>query len=210
MLFFLDKWIWLNLYLYGQGVAAAVLRGAGKQLFGAVGNLVAFYVIGFPIGVSLMFATNMGIVGKWVSSNYSCITMSCVSCLSTNILLLSHFCTGLWTGLTICVSLRAVVFCIFLCKLDWKKAAEEVSNYITLWRRKSEQTKGPGWKLRPLLHCLQVALSFTASSSKSCTNWTRVQSSLEFYWQSNKPECLVDQTLNFPNLRSSYIELKWI
>ncbi|XP_047433693.1 multidrug and toxin extrusion protein 1-like isoform X2 [Mugil cephalus] len=47
------------------GVAAGVLRGAGKQLIGALFNLVGFYFIGFPIGVSLMFAANMGIVGLW-------------------------------------------------------------------------------------------------------------------------------------------------
>lgn len=47
-----------------QGVAAGVLRGAGKQLIGALCNLVGLYVIGFPIGLSLMFAAHMGIVGK--------------------------------------------------------------------------------------------------------------------------------------------------
>ncbi|XP_071360685.1 multidrug and toxin extrusion protein 1-like isoform X2 [Trachinotus anak] len=76
------------------GVAAGVLRGAGKQLFGALCNLVGLYFIGFPIGVSLMFAANMGIV-------------------------------GLWTGLTVSVSLQAIVFITFLCKLDWKKTTEE-------------------------------------------------------------------------------------
>ncbi|XP_051241996.1 multidrug and toxin extrusion protein 1-like isoform X2 [Dicentrarchus labrax] len=76
------------------GVAAGVLRGAGKQLIGALCNLVGFYFIGFPIGVSLMFAANMGIV-------------------------------GLWMGLTICVSLQAIVFITILCKLDWKKTAKE-------------------------------------------------------------------------------------
>ncbi|XP_034544773.1 multidrug and toxin extrusion protein 1-like isoform X2 [Notolabrus celidotus] len=47
------------------GVTGGVLRGAGKQLIGALCNLVGFYFIGFPIGVSLMFAANMGIVGLW-------------------------------------------------------------------------------------------------------------------------------------------------
>lgn len=76
------------------GVAGSVLRGAGKQLIGAVCNLVGFYFIGYPIGVSLMFAANMGIV-------------------------------GLWTGLTICVSVQSTFFIAFLCKLDWKRATEE-------------------------------------------------------------------------------------
>ncbi|KAL7405394.1 hypothetical protein ABVT39_028376 [Epinephelus coioides] len=47
------------------GVAAGALRGTGKQLIGALCDLVGFYFIGFPIGVSLMFAANMGIVGLW-------------------------------------------------------------------------------------------------------------------------------------------------
>uniref|UniRef100_A0A8C4F7D7 Multidrug and toxin extrusion protein n=1 Tax=Dicentrarchus labrax TaxID=13489 RepID=A0A8C4F7D7_DICLA len=83
------------------GVAAGVLRGAGKQLIGALCNLVGFYFIGFPIGVSLMFAANMGIV-------------------------------GLWMGLTICVSLQAIVFITILCKLDWKKTAKEGQVSTTL------------------------------------------------------------------------------
>uniref|UniRef100_A0A8C5HNE7 Multidrug and toxin extrusion protein 1-like n=1 Tax=Gouania willdenowi TaxID=441366 RepID=A0A8C5HNE7_GOUWI len=49
-----------------QGVAAGVLRGVGKLLVGAVCNLVGFYFIGFPIGVSLMFAANMGVIGLWI------------------------------------------------------------------------------------------------------------------------------------------------
>uniref|UniRef100_A0A8D3AK76 Multidrug and toxin extrusion protein n=1 Tax=Scophthalmus maximus TaxID=52904 RepID=A0A8D3AK76_SCOMX len=75
-------------------VTGGVLRGAGKQLVGALCNLVGFYFIGFPIGVSLMFAANMGIV-------------------------------GLWTGLTVCVLMQSIFFIAFLCKLDWKKAADE-------------------------------------------------------------------------------------
>uniref|UniRef100_A0AAX7VCS9 Multidrug and toxin extrusion protein n=1 Tax=Astatotilapia calliptera TaxID=8154 RepID=A0AAX7VCS9_ASTCA len=76
-----------------------VLRGVGKQLIGALCNFVAFYFIGFPIGVSLMFAANMGIV-------------------------------GLWTGLVICLLLQMIFYVTFLCKLDWKKASEDVSSYI--------------------------------------------------------------------------------
>ncbi|XP_063058899.1 multidrug and toxin extrusion protein 1-like [Engraulis encrasicolus] len=47
------------------GVTGGILRGAGKQLFGALGIILGYYFIGFPIGVSLMFAANMGIVGLW-------------------------------------------------------------------------------------------------------------------------------------------------
>ncbi|XP_072446062.1 multidrug and toxin extrusion protein 1-like [Chiloscyllium punctatum] len=48
-----------------SGVCAGVLRGAGKQKLGAIGNLVGYYLIGFPIGVSLMFAGKLGVFGLW-------------------------------------------------------------------------------------------------------------------------------------------------
>ncbi|KAM4605280.1 multidrug and toxin extrusion protein 1-like [Polymixia lowei] len=44
-----------------SGVASGIVRGAGKQRIGAVCNFVGYYCIGFPIGVSLMFAAKMGI-----------------------------------------------------------------------------------------------------------------------------------------------------
>ncbi|XP_070699532.1 multidrug and toxin extrusion protein 1-like [Pempheris klunzingeri] len=47
------------------GVMGGIVRGTGKQKIGAVCNLVGFYFIGFPIGVSLMFPVKMGIVGLW-------------------------------------------------------------------------------------------------------------------------------------------------
>lgn len=47
------------------GVTGGVLRGAGKQMIGALCNLVGYYFIGFPVGASLMFAAKMGIVGLW-------------------------------------------------------------------------------------------------------------------------------------------------
>ncbi|XP_042287259.1 multidrug and toxin extrusion protein 1-like isoform X2 [Thunnus maccoyii] len=47
------------------GVTGGIVRGTGKQMVGAVCNLVGYYFIGFPIGVSLMFPAKMGIVGLW-------------------------------------------------------------------------------------------------------------------------------------------------
>ncbi|XP_038669043.1 multidrug and toxin extrusion protein 1-like [Scyliorhinus canicula] len=44
-------------------VCGGVLRGAGKQKLGAIGNLVGYYLIGFPIGISLMFAAKLGVLG---------------------------------------------------------------------------------------------------------------------------------------------------
>nr|XP_046266920.1 multidrug and toxin extrusion protein 1-like [Scatophagus argus] len=47
-------------------VAGGIVRGTGKQIIGAVCNLVCFYIIGFPIGASLMFPVKLGIVGLWL------------------------------------------------------------------------------------------------------------------------------------------------
>ncbi|XP_051960532.1 multidrug and toxin extrusion protein 1 [Xyrauchen texanus] len=47
------------------GITGGIVRGAGKQLLGALCNIVGYYFVGFPIGVSLMFAVNMGIIGLW-------------------------------------------------------------------------------------------------------------------------------------------------
>ncbi|KAM3910867.1 multidrug and toxin extrusion protein 1-like isoform 2-T3 [Leptodactylus fuscus] len=43
-----------------------VLRGTGKQKIGAIFHTVGYYVIGLPVGISLMFAANMGIIGFWL------------------------------------------------------------------------------------------------------------------------------------------------
>ncbi|KAI1893290.1 hypothetical protein AGOR_G00122180 [Albula goreensis] len=47
-------------------VAGGIVRGAAKQKVGAIGNLVGFYFVGYPIGVSLMFAAKLGITGLWM------------------------------------------------------------------------------------------------------------------------------------------------
>ncbi|KAJ8386225.1 hypothetical protein AAFF_G00175450 [Aldrovandia affinis] len=46
-------------------VIGGIVRGAGKQKIGALCYLVGYYFIGLPVGVSLMFAVKMGIIGLW-------------------------------------------------------------------------------------------------------------------------------------------------
>lgn len=46
-----------------QGVASGVLRGAGKQFIGAVGNVIAFYAIGLPMAWVLCFRAGYGVNG---------------------------------------------------------------------------------------------------------------------------------------------------
>ncbi|XP_028976539.2 multidrug and toxin extrusion protein 1 isoform X2 [Esox lucius] len=51
-------------------VASGIVRGAGKQMIGAWLNLVGHYLIGLPIGISLTFATKMGILGMWTGLSF--------------------------------------------------------------------------------------------------------------------------------------------
>lgn len=46
-----------------QATCGGVLRGTGRQKLGAIANAVGYYTIGFPIGISLMFAAKMGVLG---------------------------------------------------------------------------------------------------------------------------------------------------
>lgn len=96
---------------------------------GALCNFVGYYFIGFPIGVSLMFAAGMGIMGKGGKKGATHLLIQwCVQLQS--LMSVSWFfpsLLGFWTGLLVCVSVQALFFIIFLSKLNWKKASEEVS-----------------------------------------------------------------------------------
>lgn len=50
--------------LPSQCVYGGVLRGTGKQAFGALANAVMYYVIGLPLGIVLTFVVRMGIMGR--------------------------------------------------------------------------------------------------------------------------------------------------
>ncbi|KAM8814163.1 multidrug and toxin extrusion protein 1 isoform 1-T1 [Rhynchonycteris naso] len=45
--------------------SGGILRGSGNQKAGAIVNAIGYYVIGLPIGISLMFATRLGVIGLW-------------------------------------------------------------------------------------------------------------------------------------------------
>ncbi|KAG8521927.1 Multidrug and toxin extrusion protein 2, partial [Galemys pyrenaicus] len=77
-------------------VYGGVLRGTGKQIFGALVNAVMYYVVALPLGIVLTFVVRMSII-------------------------------GLWLGMLACAFLAAVAFTIFMVRVDWKLAAEEVS-----------------------------------------------------------------------------------
>uniref|UniRef100_A0A8C5QUJ8 Uncharacterized protein n=1 Tax=Leptobrachium leishanense TaxID=445787 RepID=A0A8C5QUJ8_9ANUR len=42
-----------------------LLIGSGNQVTGAIFNAVAYYVVGLPVGIALMFAAKLGIAGFW-------------------------------------------------------------------------------------------------------------------------------------------------
>ncbi|KAI4898725.1 hypothetical protein NFI96_024104 [Prochilodus magdalenae] len=47
-------------------VCMGILLGSGQQRIAAVANLVGYYCIGLPLGVSLMFAAKLEILGFWL------------------------------------------------------------------------------------------------------------------------------------------------
>ncbi|XP_030600531.1 multidrug and toxin extrusion protein 1-like isoform X1 [Archocentrus centrarchus] len=53
-----------------------IIRGAGKQKVGAICNILGYYGVGFPIGVSLMFAAKLGIKGLWTGL-LTCVFLQC-------------------------------------------------------------------------------------------------------------------------------------
>ncbi|CAI5679142.1 unnamed protein product [Oreochromis niloticus] len=115
------------------GVTGGVVRGVGKQSVGALCNLIGYYFIGLPTGVSLMFAAEMGVV-------------------------------GFWTGLTVCVFVQSIFFITFLCRLDWKKAAEEAK--VRAGVRVKEEKDTIKMENRDSNH-IQTPISTIASSGES-------------------------------------------
>jgi hypothetical protein len=47
-----------------QCTCGGILRGTGNQKVGAIVNAIGYYVIGLPIGIALMFAAKLGVIGK--------------------------------------------------------------------------------------------------------------------------------------------------
>ncbi|XP_032902254.1 multidrug and toxin extrusion protein 2-like [Amblyraja radiata] len=60
----------------GSGAASGIVRGIGMQKVGAIANLVAFYIVGIPVGIALMFAAKIGILGLWAGLAISTFLLS--------------------------------------------------------------------------------------------------------------------------------------
>jgi multidrug resistance protein, MATE family len=49
-----------------QGVLSAIIRGAGKQYYGALVNFLSYYCLGLPLSWYLTFHTSLGIIGLMI------------------------------------------------------------------------------------------------------------------------------------------------
>ncbi|NWV40640.1 S47A1 protein, partial [Grantiella picta] len=49
------------------GACSGVLRGIGKQKFGAILNAVSYYGVGMPLAAVLLFVAKIGVIGLWIS-----------------------------------------------------------------------------------------------------------------------------------------------
>ncbi|NXG35863.1 S47A2 protein, partial [Dromaius novaehollandiae] len=58
------------------GACSGVLRGIGKQKFGAILNAIAYYGVGLPLGVVLLFVAKIGVIGLWLSM-LVCVSILC-------------------------------------------------------------------------------------------------------------------------------------
>ncbi len=52
--------------LHLQATVAGVLRGSGRQVFGAAVNFVAYFVVGLPVGIVLALVGGLGTMGIWL------------------------------------------------------------------------------------------------------------------------------------------------
>ncbi|XP_050949886.1 multidrug and toxin extrusion protein 1 isoform X1 [Labeo rohita] len=58
-------------------VCSGILVGAGKQKIAALSNLICYYCIGLPVGISLMFLAELRILGLWLGLFICVIIQSC-------------------------------------------------------------------------------------------------------------------------------------
>ena len=59
----LSKFLWLIFNLKLKGTAAGILRSVGAQFYCSIILFVSFYVIGLPIGISLLLKTSLELYG---------------------------------------------------------------------------------------------------------------------------------------------------
>ncbi|NXU40431.1 S47A1 protein, partial [Drymodes brunneopygia] len=58
------------------GACSGILRGIGKQKFGAILNAVCYYGVGLPLAAVLLFVAKIGVIGLWISM-LACVFILC-------------------------------------------------------------------------------------------------------------------------------------
>lgn len=61
-----------------QAVLGGVLRGCGKQLHVAIINVCSYYLLGLPLGLTLVYAADMGALGFYLGCTVGCYTQVCI------------------------------------------------------------------------------------------------------------------------------------
>ncbi|XP_040192722.1 multidrug and toxin extrusion protein 2-like [Rana temporaria] len=61
-----------------NAVCGGILRGTGRQKIGAIINALGYYIIGFPVGVSLMFPAKLGVIGLWIGMFCPMLLQTCI------------------------------------------------------------------------------------------------------------------------------------
>ncbi|BFZ55446.1 ethionine resistance protein [Savitreella phatthalungensis] len=82
-----------------QCVTAGVLRGQGRQHFGGVLNLAAYYGVAIPIGLLLCFPLGMGLAGLWIGMILAATIIAVVQTLAV-----TSLCN--WDGLVLSIQNR--------------------------------------------------------------------------------------------------------
>lgn len=94
------------------------MRSVGAQLPSTVMYLTAFYIIGAPIGVCLMFLTDLQVRGANLFNNIIEINLNN----STNFKYFKGFLIGVLVGLVV----LNIFQIIYVSRLNWEKKAKEV------------------------------------------------------------------------------------
>ncbi|XP_072262479.1 multidrug and toxin extrusion protein 2-like [Pyxicephalus adspersus] len=61
-----------------NAVCGGIFRGTGKQKIGAITNIFGYYLIGIPVGLSLMFVAKLGVIGLWIGMFCPVLLQTCI------------------------------------------------------------------------------------------------------------------------------------
>lgn len=70
-----QAWIMFNIFVIfdcTQGIAKTVLTASGQQKYGAIFTFVAYFVIGIPTSMLMVFYFKVGIWGLWLGPTLAC------------------------------------------------------------------------------------------------------------------------------------------